>query len=231
MRTCLFTGFNAAYAPLADLTVPLMRDYASRHDYGFDCYQTYSLPVNYLPLDIPNRIYWTGVAGALAKLGSGDYNRVIYLDVDQVITNPDIPLDVPRIGFHISRDWGADATEPWHVSMCGFMAHRDAVPIFRECLSMEPEWRDKPFPEQGPMRELIRRKPGSLLTVGKSAEDNVEGALFNIHPRRFLNAVPKEVHESVQEPWRPGDFAAHLTNLPLDKRIELFHEIKKQAGI
>jgi len=43
--------------------------------------------------------------------------------------------------------------------------------------------------------------------------------------------VPKEVDPTVQEPWQPGDLAAHLTNLPLEKRVLLFHKIKAQAGI
>lgn len=230
MTTCLFTGYNDAYAPLARLTAPLMAHYASRHGYGFDCYKDWSLPQNYLPMDVPNRIYWTGVAGALAKLRNG-YDRVIYLDVDQVITNPENDFDNLTFGLHVSKDWGADAVEHWHFSACGIIAHRDCIPLLEETLSMEPAWRDKSFPEQGPLRAVVRNRLDRMEFYDIKPGEQKWNAAINVHPRRVLNAVPKEVDPTVQEPWQPGDFAAHLTNLPLDKRIELFHEIKKQAGV
>jgi hypothetical protein len=197
-----------------------MAHYASRHGYGFDCYKDYSLPVNLLPMDVPNRIYWTGVAGALAKLRSGHYDRVIWLDCDQMITNPEFEIGLPGFGFRVSQDWGADAVEPWHFSACGFIAHKDCIEFLEAVLQSEPEWRERPFPEQAPLRNnaMIRMKNAISPTI-------------HVHPRRYFNAVPKEIDPTVQEPWQPGDFAAHLTNLPLEKRIELFHEIKRQAGI
>jgi|GEM_PF-1628168 hypothetical protein len=222
MRTLLFTGYNQAYAPLAELTTPLMQAYANKHGFEFMWY-----PDSFLK--IPNSIYWVGVAGALHGLKECD--RVIYLDVDQMITNPEFEVGLPGFGFHVSQDWGADAVEPWHFSMCGFVAHRDCVPLFEECLAMEPEWRDKPFAEQGPMRDVIRRKTEGLKLVDRKPGEP-DGAFINIHPRRKFNAVPDEVCPGqVPEPWAAGDFACHLTMLPIEKRIELFHEIKKQAGI
>lgn len=78
------------------------------------------------------------------------------------------------------------------------------------------------------MREVIKK---IILPDETGPELLTSLTVARIHPRRFLNAVPKEVDPTVQEPWQPGDFAAHLTNIPLEKRIELFHEIKKQAGL
>src|SRR4030095_14229156 len=171
-RPLLFPGRSAPAKPLAALTVPLMYRYAERHSY--DC-RVHTAPL----IDVPNGIYWTGVCGALELLRD-DYERVIYLDVDQMITNPELPLDVAPIGFHDSKDWGADATEPWHFSMCGFVAHRDCIPLFEECLAMEPAWRDKPFPEQGPMRDVIRRKTEGLKLVDrKPGEPEYSGVINN----------------------------------------------------
>lgn len=223
MKTILFTGWDAKYDPLATLTVPRMGTYATERGFDFD-------EVTEPLLNVPNGIYWTGVAGGLKYLREG-YERVIYLDVDQMITNPAFWPTIPYFGFHASKDWGADATELWHFSACGFIAHRDSIPLFEECLAMEPAWRDKPFPEQGPMREVLRKRLERMEFYPIKPEDQKWNAAVNVHPRRFLNAVPKEVDPTVQEPWQPGDFAAHLTNLPLDKRIELFHEIKKQAEV
>jgi len=206
MRTALITGYDAAYKPLASLTVPLMYQYAERH--SFDC-RVYTTPL----LDVPHGIYWTGVCGALEAFRDG-YERVIYLDVDQAVTNPDVALDVPKMGFHASKDWGTDATELWHFSMCGFVAHRDCIPLFEECLAMEPQYRDKPFSEQLPMQEIARK----LIQRGSP--------LINILPRKTFNAVPDAISPgNVPEPWDKSCWCAHLTMAAIETRIQIAKEI------
>lgn len=204
-RTLLYTGYNDAYKPLADITVPRMAEYAERHGMDFHCYTE---PI----IDVPNGIYWTGVCGALKAFEEG-YEQVIYLDVDQLVTNFDLALPKMRIGFHASKDWGEDAIEPWHFSMCGFFMTNDLRP---ECISLiceEPKWRDKPFPEQAPMQELYKRIP----------------QWFTIHPRKVFNCVPDQICPGkVQEPWTPGNLAAHLTMLSIERRIEIAKEILLQ---
>lgn len=223
MRTALFTGFNAPYTALAKLTTPLMHRYAQVNNIDFFTFEeedrTAGPPMDWMPLpsrDFPN-IYWTGVCGAMFLLGRG-WDRVIYLDCDQVITNeyatPWVDLQ-PAKGFHCSKDWGNDATEPWHFSMCGFVAHLDAMPLLQTVLNEEPDWRDKPFQEQGPFQHVIKQLSPSL-------RDEV----FFIHPRRVFNAVPKQVCPGqVPEPWKPNDWCAHLTMVGIDRRLELFHEV------
>lgn len=224
MTTLLFTAHDKAYAELAAITVPRMQSYAKRHGYEFTCY-TESF------FDIPNGIYWSGVLGAAPNLE--EYDRVMYLDVDQLLTNPALSIEdligPATSGFHASKDWGNDATEPWQFSMCGFVAHRDCISLFREVFEMEPEWRDKPFPEQGPMQNLVKRMTEHLLMVDKKEPWNWN-ALINIHPRRTFNAVPEQVCPgNVPEPWQPTDFAAHLTMSSIDDRIKLAKEILNET--
>src|SRR3990172_2237120 len=142
-RSLLYTGHDTDYAPLASITVPRMAEYAERHGMDFTCH---TKPL----IDVPNGIYWTGVCGALKAFEEG-YERAIYLDVDQLVTNMEFKLPDWQHGFHASKDWGEDAVEPWHFSMCGFMAYKDCV-FLKDVLSDEPKWRDKPFPEQAPMQ-------------------------------------------------------------------------------
>lgn len=216
MRTLLFTGYDDAMKSLGLLTVPRMAQYAGMHGFAFICYRR---PL----LDVPNGIYWTGVMGAIEAISSG-YDRAIYLDADQMVTNFECELPEWGSGFHASRDWGLDATEPWHFSACGFVVHKDTLPLLKETLSMEPEWRDKPFPEQGPLREVARKRIDGMPMVPTG--DYAGQACINIHPRRVFNAVPAEVCPSqTPEPWQPYDWCAHLTMLPIDARVNLFHEI------
>lgn len=203
MKTLLYTGYDGPYDELASITMPRMRNYAERHGYGFRVYVGSSL-------DVPNGIYWTGVCGALEAFKCG-YDRAIYLDVDQLVTNYSYEMPQFLYAFNVSRDWGEDAVEPWHFSMCGFVATPEIKSILDAALAMEPEWRDKPFPEQGPMQWI---------------EETMSPILIKTYPRRFFNAVPEQVCPGhVPEPWQPGDWCAHLTMLPVEERVKLARNI------
>lgn len=206
MKTVLITGYDESFAPLGDLTIPYMDAYAKRHGYDFRCYRE---PL----LNVPNGIYWTGVAGAVIAL-EYPYDRVIYLDADQFITNTDWAVPEDWTHFHASLDWGHDATEWHHFSACGFSATKECLGMMKHVLESEPQWRDRPFPEQGPLRHAA--------TMGLSAS--------SIHKRRVFNAVPDEVCPGkVPEPWQLGDWCCHLTMLPLNDRVELFKKIEEKV--
>lgn len=215
MKTILFTGFDAPYNELAKITVPRMADYALRHGMSLG---TFDEPPSGL------NIYWTGVARGLELLRQG-YDRIMYLDVDQLITNMDKNMvPVPGTGFHCSKDWGEDATEPWHFSACGWIAHQDCIPMFEDVLAMEPEWRDKPFQEQGPWREWMRKQLKDLVMVDDHR--SLRSGFIDILPRRSFNAVPDAVCPGkVPEPWTPDCWCAHITMVPIERRIEIAREI------
>lgn len=212
MRTTLLTAYNTAYEPLAELTVPLMSAYAKKHGYEF----------NYVTAHPPgDGVYWTKFIAALEHLRDTDEtDRFIWLDCDIMITNPDFSLGKYLAnfghGFHVPKDWGFDAEAPSCVSACAVIVHKDCIEMLEEILSLEPDSRGQPFPEQIPMRQVLRKHM-------------MDGGPVYWHAAKPLNAVPNEVCPGkVVDPWKPGDFAAHLTMLPVRERIELFHEIKKQ---
>jgi len=209
MRICLYTGFNKDYAELAKLTIPRMVACAARHRIDF---REFHEPPGGLS------IYWTGVCRGLELFDLG-YNYVIYLDADQLITTP-AKFPLFGSGFHIGRDWGTDATDPLHVSACGFQCDWAAAPILQHALDLESEWSDEAFPEQAQLREAL-----AIATSGPRAVK--EG--ITLHPRRVYGSVPDAVAPgNVPEPWQPGDFAAHLTMVPMDRRIELAKELIAQ---
>lgn len=219
MKTILITGHDAAYKPLADITVPRMAEYAERHGYDFTCH---TKPL----LDVPNGIYWTGVCGALGAFKEG-YEKVIYLDCDQLVTNYDFELPKMQFGFHASQDWGEDAIDPWQFSMCGITVNANVSYVLEQILRLEPDWRNKPFPEQGPMQHLIKR----IIESAPCVMDKIINGdgMINIHPRKMFNAVPDQVCPGkVPEPWQRGDFAAHITMVGLDRRIEIAKALLSQ---
>jgi len=212
MKTLLYTGHDKAYAPLAAITVPRMAEYAERHGFDFTCYTE---PI----IDVPNGIYWTGVCGALKAFEDG-YDQAIYLDVDQLVTNFNYRVPAGN-GFHISKDWGVDATGRFDVSACGFAIGKEASRVASLTIDLESEWREKPFPEQGPLRYVIEK------ISHESLSKNQRDPIF-VHHRGEFNCVPEEVCPgNVVWPWWKDCWCAHLTMVDLNRRIEIAKEILK----
>lgn len=202
MKTILLTGYDGAMRELGDLTAPLMFRYATARGWDFKCHRSAQFDLS---------IYWNCVLGTFQALTSG-YKRVVWIEADQIITNPDYELPELSPGLHVSRDWGADAVDDNFFSACSWVASRDSLKLFERVLAIEPEWRDKLFPCQAPLQHIRRTE--------KWAEE-----LITVHPRRMFNAVPKLVSEGAVEPWEPEDWLCHLTHVDLKRRIELFHMI------
>ena len=201
MSTLILTGYDDKMKELGDLTAPRMAAYAERHGFDFLCVRDY-------PAGVP--AYWQKMHDVVHAFDKG-YTRVIWLDADQIVTNPEF---VPghTVGFHASLDWGQDATEDSHFSMCAFVACPDSRYLFEWVLAHRDEYLYGAFPEQTPMRHLY----------ASSAENR---RVMTIHPRCVFNAVPIEVHPTVVSPWHPGCWLCHLTMVPLPERVRLFHLI------
>lgn len=202
MRTQLCTGFDSNMKRIGRLTSRLISEYADKNGFDFLC--CHSSPDGLLP-------NWICICAAISAFRA-KYDRFIWIEADQVVTNMHYKIQELSPGIHISRDWGPDA-EDADFSTCAFIAFPDSLPIFEMLLDMEPEWRDKPFPCQAPMRHLRKTNAEAKNTI-------------HVHPRRFLNAVPRQVDKHVVEPWHEGDWLCHLTNSSQTQRVKLFMEVK-----
>lgn len=199
----LITGFNEEQAPLGELTAPLMESYAKRHNLGFRCVRFEARG---------KEAYWQKIIETLRAFDEG-FDRVMWLDADQMITNPDYVPGKGILGFSASRDWGSDAKTIHDFSMCGYVASVESRDAFEWVNDNHDKYIDGDFPEQTPMREFFRQNPKN----------------FWPRPRRDMNAVPDEVSPgNVVEPWQPRDFAAHLTMLSLVDRVSLLHQIQER---
>lgn len=200
MKELVLTTFNDKMKPIGDLTSPLILSYASKHGMDFKCVRIY-------PENEPPYIHTLIIKDALES----GYDRIIFIEADIIITNPEyVPPWVS--GFHVSRDWGLDATESNSFSLCCFAASQNSKSIFDEAVKNRHEDLYGSFPEQDTMRKLYYTNQ-HLITV---------------HPRRVFNSVPRQVHPTVQEPWKKGDWICHLTMLPIQDRVKLFHQIVKE---
>lgn len=197
----LLTGFNLEQEPLGELTAPLMESYAKRHKLGFRCVR----------FDAQGKeAYWQKIILTLQAFDEG-FDRVFWLDADQMITNPLIaPPNEDSPLFSASMDWGKDAQDAFQFSMCGYVCDVRVRHAFEWVNSRHDEFITGDFPEQTPMRLYFQANTRKFRALA----------------RRLLNAVPDEVSPgNVVEPWQPGDFAAHLTMLSVPERVALFHKI------
>lgn len=204
MKTLVLTAYDDAFAPLGDITSPIMDRYATRH--GCDFRLRRARPLYTPPL-------WWKLQLVTEALVEG-YHQVFWLDADMLITNPEIEIRGLREGIHFSRDWGVDATEDGHFSCGAYVASWQCLEIFSWCNFYEGKYIRSPFGDQDALRGAYQS--------GEFTD------LFRFHPRRDFNAVPIEVHPSVVEPWQPGDFLCHLTMIPLAERVALAHKILSQ---
>lgn len=198
-KTVILTGYNDKLVPLAAITEPRLEQYADRQGMDF-------VASRYKEMVNP---YWQKIRDVIAAIEL--YDRALWMDIDQLVTNMDAQLPEYWLGAHFSMDWGVDATGPSDFSACGFIACADSLPLFQWVESVHDQYADGPFPEQTPLRLAYR-------------ENRFPGLIYS-HPRRLLNAVPIEVHPSAPEPWQPGDFAAHLTMLSVEERVKLARTI------
>ena len=208
MRTLFLTGYDDAFRSLGNLTSAIMWDYAEMHNFDFQRMRS-------APEDCPESFHpsWWKMYRLLSAFAEG-YERVIWMDADMIITNPDI-VPPGEHGYHCSRDWGVDAAEKWQLSNCCFSVTPASADLIRWVLENRDSYSTL-FHEQIHLCELARQ--------------GMFSGVLEIHPRRIFNAVPIEVHPSAPEPWQKGDWAAHLTMIPLKDRVALFHKIRRRIS-
>ena len=197
MTTLLLTGYNDHFAPLGDLTAPVMLSYAGKCGYDFKCFRHPGSAIE---------ATWHKIQATLD--GLAHYDRVLWIDADILITNDTIRHEYDS-GLHFSLDWGRDATERRHFSAGCYLICRNAASMFSEVVAVQEEMMCKGEWEQEPLRaNYFRHKK-----------------LVTIHNRRVFGSVPSGVHESVVDPWQPGDWAAHFTMVPLEERVRMCKEM------
>ena len=205
-KDCLvLTGYDDNGAKIGDLTSELMAKYAVRHGFSFKC----------------NRKYESDTHPSWQKLGLVrrellNYDRVLWMDMDVVVTNPRIDfrnIEEHFEGLIFSFDW--EYREPSLFSAGIFIA-KHCPRSFRfldEVLTKigYSQWEHNCTTDQGAMREVY----------GSDCEwrDCVK-----VLPHIYLAPVPVEAQPKSIDPWVPGNFLCHLTGIDNDRRVELFHK-------
>ncbi len=202
MTISVFTLFNEAFRPVADLTQPVLRDYCAKHGYLFRAFEN---PV------VQCDIVWD----RLLPLFETQADWSVYVDTDVLITNPEIGLEsiitaFPNTELIIGSD--IQGLNDGMLMVKNSMVARAVVDLVRSFQGAE-----NVFCAQDGIRDL-------LLTSGFKRD------LIAIAPQRMFNSYLYEeyglTHEEGQ--WQPGDFALHLPGRTNERRCEIFSGLLKK---
>ena len=205
MKTLVLTGYDNRFEPIGRLTLSRIVSYAAKHGFYLFCMRN---PPEGCSIEL-HPSWWKMY---FLRKCFNNYDRVIWIDADILVTNLDI-IPPGDTGYHCSLDWGVDATEPHHLSNCCFTAFPDCVDLVNWVIDNRCVF-SQLFHEQEHVREAAAGPFGNIITV---------------HPRRIFNAVPIEIHESAVDPWKPGDWVAHLTMVDQAERVRLVPIIEEQV--
>ncbi len=198
----LLTAYDQNCEGIGKLTEPLMEAYAKRHGLAFKVVRSFTSHPCWQKLELIHDLIKTG-------------EPVLWLDADVIITNPELTpwtLDL-RGGLQCSQDW-ADTDGPYDFQTGTAVIHPDATPLYEAAMELT---RYSDHPQFG-------------QTALRLCDTSGWRFLINVHGRRVYNPVPEETGSdcglTVPEPWQEGDWLCHLTNLSMDRRVELFEKYK-----
>ena len=195
MKVIVLTGYDDNITELGEATDWSKREYAKLHSYDFHAERHF--PEGAHPS-------WWKLSNI--RHAAREYDIVLWLDSDTVVTNPTIPVGQfadPAFVLIVSEDWcapsGYNPNTPF-ISMgnCVIMRRPDTEQFWLDA-EQHVQYKNHPCWDQEAVMLQMRRN--------KDYDRKVKRL-----PRRTLNAVPPEV-QNVQEPWNEGDFLCHLTGL------------------
>jgi glycosyl transferase family (putative galactosyltransferase) len=197
MRGAIISACTADWLPLCDVTIPNRKDYCRRHGYDF----------------IP-RLTWTGdrkpawarIELALAYLAR--YDTLFVMDVDAIITNPEIKIENLDIGHDLV------ATKDINGFNCGMMLLRPSIwslDFLRRYWDVGLRYEHHTNPEQTCLAHMLICEPRDK---------------WDIKRQRDFNSFRYEEYDTSfpEGQWEEGDFIMHLPALPNERRIEIFNE-------
>lgn len=222
MKVLILTAFNREYAPIADLSLPLMKLYADRHGYSLEIGQY---------AEDPQRLEDWGDRGKWGMFLAwyGKYDAIMWLDIDTLVMNHNRTVeDMLQRGEFI---WSYDVNGPcsgWWIAECNARTRMLASKIRHEALiGREITTRMESNPtrcvvqyepygasDQMTMRRLMTIPPYSDL-LANCVSLKEAGHCFDF---RALD-LPKEYDYLGN--YEPGDWLYTVPSLPLERRIPL----------
>ncbi len=234
MRCCLITVVNAAYAGIGDITLPNMAAYCQKHGYGMEVGPYRTDPANLLTF---------GDRGKIVMFDKfyNDFDAIMFLDVDAVITNSDIKIedvlgDRPFVWSHhvdgpCSGFWIARTIPIVHLALAAVLnkaplmgnvkTREELGPPHKVILEMEPRGQS----DQEVMRSLMHLPPFDAVFGRQNCLSGKE-----VSHCLDYRAIGWPEHFDFLGNWEPGDWIYSAPAQPLPKRMELLRIAAEKAS-
>lgn len=203
MNIGIFCQFNAPFKPVADITVPVMREYADRHGYRITIHEE---------RPITRSIVWDRYEILSSEIQN--FDAVVHMDADVLITNLHIPLEE---FVHDGITMTACLTED------GGLRLNDGVAVFR---NTETVSKVLGHTFAAPDSDTVKCGQDSLEELYE-----IYPQLFHVERHKAMNSFLYDEYgmpDTTIGHWTPGDFVLHLPGRTNERRVELFNQILPQ---
>lgn len=152
-----------------------------------------------------------------------DYEWVVWLDADLLITNPAVTIEsfVQNVPHGIVTGYDFNGT---HTTVIMARNHPQVRKFFHACNTIGRRlWLNDPWHEMTSLKHFAQQPPYIGLVGYRSAKE-----LCSILADEYVqHGNPLSV--SGEYKWEPGDFALHLSALSTEKRIEFAREYAEKT--
>lgn len=204
MKFLITTEYNEAFAGVADLTMPVIAEYAERHGYGL------LIERNPQCKDIVRRRYET--IAEVCAVGSVDW--VVHLDADVLLTNLTVPL------AEVVEEAMMNTRHPRIImSECPYkdaMQCNDGVALFAATYDNSIE-----------CTMAANVQATGDIWCGQDYFNHISDVPITLLPQHKLNGMLFKEYgmEWPLGEWREGEsFALHLPGMRNDRRVEILKE-------
>ncbi len=205
MKIAVTTFFTNSYEPLAEITIPVLRKWCSKHDYH--------ISVHIINNDTFPHFIKTNDAKRLLNEG---FDIVFAIENDILITNLNCKIEDfinDTHDFFLTKDMNGFNSGSFIIKNTEWA---------RKWLSFINNRNDGKNDEQ----DIIQQYGGSIIFEKNILElphpsiNSIPYKYYDTHGYVHYNGQPIPTHE--QGNWEHGDFTMHLPAMPLERRIELF---------
>lgn len=202
MKIAVVTSYDNNFLDVANIVMPRWRDYCQKHGYVF---------IEKIACGSGRHPVWDKVYFTHKVLETNEYDYVLYLDADTLVTNPEIKVEDLIIEYSQNKDLMiSDDCHGLNVGVFIIKYSEWSLGYLEKVWNM-PRWINSILGEQIAMREIL----------GYNTE-NVEYV-----EQKIFNAYKYEIYDKVfpSGQWDEKSFLLHLPGYPNDKRVALFEQV------
>jgi hypothetical protein len=200
---------------LSKTTFSVLRQYCIKH--GYD------LEIRHQSLDRSRHISWSKIVLLMEMLERQEHDYYVWIDDDVLITDMNVPFEsfIDRYEFSkcsadimISRDVIGERECPFNCGLMFFKPTLSAIELLKNiwslCETLQNQFR-------------ANWEQDAFIHYYHS----VDASPFCIVPHKILQSFYRDYQLPAELKWSPGDFAAHITGMPIEKRMKALDDIMR----